>query len=297
MASRIEGEIYRPRKDLPPFLLETVDGQLMIAPSYANEGARLGPYDLVVDFGTSREALRRPVSEDEEIKSDTEDFSVLSFRQPRIRKALERITDLVNKPGNPENVEDRYIYRENLREVYWAMAEAVADWVDTDDVLVLSPKNGGIFVQEVFEQAGIPRDSFFDYRLSRVQKREDHGLMVGATVAKENPDVKKYKKIVIADDCLASDISIASTIQLLKQMGVSPEETELMVTVSVASQRGLESLVSPEAKKAFGFKSMKVVVGDIAPGLNEHFYLLRRDGRAFVGDMGEYTKALPPSSQ
>ena len=303
MANTVDApRIFQPEGlHLPPFLRRTLDGQLVIDKNYAGEGARLGPYDTVMDFGTSRANLRGLVPEEERLTANNRNLNVLGFWQPEIREAMDTITDLANDPSrSSENPDDRREYREHLAVVYKAMAKEVDDWVFAggDSPLIFAPKNGGVFVQEVFEEKGhfFPTD-FFNYRMSRVQDK-DSGLMVGITYRKkENPEISTYRRFVFADDCMASDISAYATMEMIREALVKARvplsQAEVLIAVSAATQRGLESLLSPRTKFHFGFESIRAITGVLAYQMDGHFYLQHSDGRYVVGDMGNWTQ--PPT--
>jgi len=298
MAS-IEGpQISRATEGLVlPSHLRNVRGKLMIDPHYVSKEARRGPYDIVMDFGASRAQLKDLVPESQRLKENTGNITVLGFQQPEIRQAMAVITDLANDPNkNSENPNDRQKYRESLGLVYYAMATDVTGWAGKDDVLIFSPMNGGIFVQDVFEEAGFAASDFFKYRMSRVQGN-DGGLMVGVTLGKNNPEISSYRRFVFADDCIASDISAFGTLEIIKEAliaeNISLSETKVLFTVSAATQRGLESLLSPETRDHFGFADMRAVTGISVYEMDGHFYLRDPDGRYVVGDMGNWTQ--PPT--
>jgi len=296
----IEGpRIYLPVKELKPPtdsdpVIQDEKGIWNINKNYAIEGARLVPYDVVMDYGTSKASLRSLVPEEQRLKEDTDDITVLGFKQPLIREAMDNITDLANDLDRSyQDSNDRREYRESLAYVYKAMAADAKDWAGEDNVLIFSPKNGGIFVQEVFEQEGFPANSFFDYRMSRVQTN-DGGLMVGITIGDNNPKITDYKKFVFADDCMASDISVSATLEMIREAfrkeSISLSEVEILITFSAATQRGLESLVSQKTSERFGFKDMRAVTGILVYEMDDHFYLKHPDGKYVVADMGQWTE-------
>lgn len=295
MAS-VEGpKISRATEDLdllPPHLMN-VQGRLMIDNSFVIEGARRGPYDIVMDFGTSRAPLRSLVPEEQRLIEDIDGLTVLAFQEPTIQQAMDTLSVLANDPSkSSDEPTNRQEYRDNLALVYQAMAGKVIDWGGRD-ALIFAPKNGGIFVQDVFEDAGLPKKIFFDYRMSRVQRR-DGGLMLGVTFGKDNPEILKHKKFVIADDCMASEISIFGSLEIIKgkleAAKVPLSEVEILITTSTATQRGLESLLSQETRDYFGFSSMRAIVGTLVYEMDDHFYLRHPDGRFVVGDMGDWTQ-------
>lgn len=286
--------------NLPYYLNETQNGQLLIDRGYVIEGARLGPYDQVHEFiTTSRVHLRGLVPEEQRLTANTDNLTVLGLTQPAIRKAMDAISDLANDTNRSSgDSKDRQVYRAALKTVYRAMAKEVDDWIldGREEPLVFAPKNGGIFVREVFEEEGFFPDDFFDYRMSRVQKN-DGGLMVGITNGDGNPEISNSRSFVFADDCIASDISAFATMEMIKEALIEANvplvRAKVLITASAASQRGIESLLSPQTRDYFGFESIRAVVGVLVHQMDGHFYLRHPDGRLAVGDMGEWTQ--PPT--
>lgn len=266
---------------------------MTIVPGYT-EGARPGPYDYVFDFGESRALLRGLVPEGQRLTENIDGLTVLDFRDPTIRQAMDAITVLANSPSkSSKNPLDRQEYRDNLEHVYNAMAKEALAWTGGKDTLILSPKMGGVFVQQVFEQAGFKPEDFYDYRMSRVH-RNDGRLMVVTTLGENNPEVASCKRFMFADDCLASDISAFGTLEMIKEALTAKKiplsEAAVLITVSAATQRGVESLLSQKTNDYFGFGSIKIVTGILVHKMNDDFYLQHPDGRFVVGDMGDWTK-------
>jgi hypothetical protein len=289
----------RSEKTLPDYLDRGANGQLWIKDTFVAAGERLGAYDYVFNFGTSESLLRGLVPEKQRLTENSEGLIVLGFEDQTIRQAMNRISVIANEPDkdpdSPADNDRETRYRGELAYVYDAMAREALGWAG-DDVLVLTPKMGGVFVQEVFEKAGFAPEDFFDYRMSRVL-RNDGGLMLGATIDEKNPDITKFRKFVIADDCLASRISTLATIMLIKkkyeEAKLDFSEVEILITVSTASQRGAESLLSQETKDELGFGSIKIVTGTLVYQMNDHFYLQNPDDTLAVGDMGKLTTLTP----
>lgn len=253
-----------------------------------------GPYHYVMDFGHSRDSLKIEVPLDERITANTrKDLVFLGFDNPVVTEAMEAITDLANDPDRGYNRhEDRLEYREHLKTIYELLAKEVKGRIAGRKTLVFSPKNGGIFVQEVYEECGFPPQDFFDYRMSRVLIN-DGGLMLGTRIGEKNPKIIDYRTFVVADDCLASDISVFGTLEMIKmelvKVNIPPSEAEVIIAVSAGTQRGLESLLSLESKEHFGFGKVEAVTGIPVYLMTEDFYLQHPDGRYVVGDMGRWT--------
>lgn len=277
-----------------PSFFKNVQGKLVIDKKHIDKGARVGPYDSIMDFGSSRNRLKGIVPKEQRLIGSMGDVTILGFNDPLIRQAMTEVSDLANDPERSwKNSSDRKQYREKLRQVYEAMAGEVINLLGGNEALVFPPKNGGIFVQEVFQQVGFPSRGFFDYRMSRIHTN-DHELMLGVALAENNPDIANYRRFVFADDCMASDISTFGTLEMIKEAliakGVPLSEAEVIIAVSAMSQRGIESLLSQESLDYFGFGSIKVVAGVPVYKMNDNFYLLHPDGRFVVGDMGHWTQ-------
>lgn len=280
------------RTDLPPFI-SRFNNKLMLSSDFYPPDTRLGPFDMVIPFGDSREKLRGLVPEHERLTASAQDIIVLGLSQPDVLIAMDSISTLANDPSkNQENPHDRDAYRQSLEVVYRSMAKATEGWIGGQNVLVFPPMNGGIFVEDVFRDSGLESD-FYDYRMSRAQDNKGD-LAIGVNLGKENPEISDYRTFVFADDCIASDISAYATMEIiaeqLRKGSVPLSEARILITVSAASQRGLESLMSPEVQEHLGYGEMKAIVGTIVHKMDDHYYLRHPDDRYFVGDMGNWTK-------
>lgn len=293
--SKIEKpEVYQ-KENLPKFLSCCENGLLLVQEGFVKEGG-VGPYDLVMDFGHSRDGLREPVPQNERILvNKRSDLIYLGFESPGIATKMEAITQLANDPsrsyGKPE---DRREYRENLRFVYQSLATEVEQRLGWHNALIFPPKNGGIFVREVFQDQGFPESGFFDYQMSRILGK-DGRLMVGVKFGENNPKITDARTFVFADDCLASDISAWGTLEMIKdkltRQGIFPTEARVIIAIGAATQKGLESLLSQEVRNHFGFGSLEAIAGIPVCQMTENFYLQHPDGRFVVGDMGKWTRA------
>lgn len=279
---------------LPFCLFHDPEGYLRVDKNFIKEGSE-GPYHYVMNFGHSRDSLRIEVPPNERVTANTrEDLVFLGFDNPVVTEAMAAITRLVNNPARSYDCrEDRLKYREYLKTVYELLAEEVKNRIEGKEALVFPPKNGGIFVQEVCEKCGFPKQDFFDYRMSRVLMDSDEGLMLGIRIGERNPKIIDYRTFVIADDCLASDISVFGTLEIIKmkllEASISPSNTDVIIAVSAGTQRGLESLLSPESKDYFGFGKIEAIAGVPVFQMTDGFYLLDSKGGYRVGDMGKYT--------
>jgi len=188
-----------------------------------------GEYTIVWDFEGSKDSLRQEVPEKERITANTGgSITFLGFEDPEIRSSMEALTRLANDPGKTfDNSDHREEYRGYLAEVYRRLAAEVKNRLNGERALFFTPKNGGIYVRDIFTEEGIPSSDFYDYRMSRVLVTDETGqnhLNVAAKFGPENPEICDYETFVFGDDCIASDISSTATLEFisskLKEKGV-----------------------------------------------------------------------------
>ena len=80
--------------------------------------------------------------------------------------------------------------------------------------------------------------------------------------------------------------------QALIKAGVNPNSSRVIIAVSAATQKGLESLLSETTRVYFGFGNIEAIVAAPVYAMDEHYYLIHPDGRYVVGDMGNYTRPV-----
>lgn len=280
-----------------PSYLSSKNGRFVFNQNYVIEGGK-GEYDIVWDFGTSRDNLRLEVPVIERVTANKRgDMKFLVFNDLSIGGNMSMITKIANDPDKSyDNSVDREEYRRHLGNVYRSLADEVKGELRGDKALFFAPKNGGIYVQEIFTKEGINPGDFYDYRMSRVLATDKDGrrhLNVAAGFASNNPEISDYETFVVADDCLASDISCFATLDHissgLREKGIDPSCARVIISVSAATQRGLESLLSDSVKKGFGFGETKAVAAIPVYKMTNEFYLQELDGGYTVGDMGKWT--------
>lgn len=284
----------------PPDYLKENNGLLSFEADVVKEGSQ-GPFNRVYDFGASKNDLRIPVTPEERIlTNEREDLIFLAFENPDLGQKMRDITALANSTDRSfDNSDDRREYRAKLGMVYQALAAEVKKRIGESKTLFLPPKNGGIFVREVYQAEGIPDQDFYDYRMSRVLvgSPEGESLMVGMHEAENNPDIMDYDTFVFADDCMASNISAVATLEYLKEKltagGKDLSQVRVIISVSAGVQRSLEDILSARSKEHFGFGSIEAIAITPVYQMTDNFYLKELDGRFTVGDMGKWT--LPPT--
>ena len=104
---------------------------------------------------------------------------------------------------------------------------------------------------------------------------------------------------MVIDDCLASDVSAWTTLDLMKRR--YPSIRNAIVAVSAATQRGVESLIDDwKSMNSREWKGMGLRIKAAVPvfAMNPHFYLMRTpeegypDDTFYVGDMGRWAAPL-----
>lgn len=254
-------------------------------------------FDMIVDYGDTLKPLQDPIPAQERLIENQPHLQILSLTDPAIAIQMGKITDLANDPAkSPDKSEDRQEYRGNLEQVYQAEARKLNDKIGNKKALIFAPRNGGIFVkdtaQEILNGENI---SWFGYRMSRIQKK-DGGLMVGIQLDENNPALEDFDTFVFFDDCMASFISCAATMEMIKNNliaeGVNPASKELLIAVSAGVQRSMQEITSEEAQNHFGFKDISAVTGILVFAMNDHYYLIDAENpqKQIVGDMGNWTR-------
>lgn len=246
-------------------------------------------WEKVYNYGHSKDNLRKPIV----AANVRNDIRYLGFddKSGEILAAMEKITEIANT-GDVESRKDRQAYRNQLEKVYKKMAEKLKEKIGDRKGLIFPPKNGGIFVKEVYEKMGF--ENFYDYQMSR-QHGENGELMVAVKEEKNNPKMEDFEVYVIADDCIASDVSADATLRKIKryleEREILIKDKEIIITVSAASVRGVESLI--ESNSELGYGKIEVIAATPVYEMSDNFYLIERRGDQVlqvVGDMGNWSK-------
>lgn len=285
------------KNNFPEYIIQEPNGLLSVSPNFAPEHAG-SKYQMIIDFGITRQTLRGLIPEKKRIHENRHDLIILSLHDELVTDIMANITTIANDPNKSwKNSQDRREYRTALGSVYLEVAKTTKKLLDPEKpTLFFPPKNGGIYVEKMFRQVFTdPKKAFYDYQMSRIWTI-DQGLMVGVNIGPNNPNIADFRQIVISDDCIASDVSAWGTMEMIKEEtqknNVLTNEVDVVIAVSAATQAGIESLLSDEAKEHFGFKSIRAVVATLAHQMNDHYYLQHPDGRQVVGDMGNWTKPV-----
>ena len=291
---RIEIKTYSPESSLPGHIVKRGSG-LWIEEEIIAEGSA-GPYDVLWDFGESLAGTRNVVPPQERFRENTENVIFLGLTDERIKNFLEANTRLVNKPeANPDDPEQRFVYQQNLAEVYRILVGKTLGFAGTNAVL-FPPKRGGELVAKFFELYGnFPSEKIADYVLKRIVLKNG-AILAGVREINFWPEIEPGTTIIFGDDCLASFISAAATLDLARRK-TEEQPFRLAACVSTATQRGVEWLLRAAAD--FGYQEIRFFGGLPVFGMTEEYYLLRLPDEGFppntyaVGDMGLWTRALP----
>jgi len=249
----------------------------------------------IVEFGNIFSHLKNkalPVSKRR--KKSTKNFRVLSCRYPKIVvPAVKTITRLANLSNQPcKDGKKRFVYQKALAQIFSIMAQE--SWREgINDTLGLLLERGALLIGAFYNYP-------HDYIARVVAKRLDYengefGLGLSNLVLPK--DERRFKRLHIQEDCVATGDSIGGTILALKEKGFFFDEVQIDAAVVV--QTGAEFL--RQYLKYLGVKKVVIKTGVLCFKMDEHFYLKRtkeesyQGNEYFVGDMGEWSRPLPRS--
>lgn len=293
MAVEVRPAIYRPGTQIetshfPPYI-KPVDTNKLLINAKVKEG-KAGPFDKIFDFGFSREALKSPVPAEERITASIPGIEYLGFTNTEVLEAMEKITE-INTRSKPDNELARFSYQFEMSKVFKHVSDRVSELV-VGDAVYFPPMRGAEIVKSFFKTNGfdINSNNTVDYELKRTLI--DSGqFLVGANY-KHLPK-GNFQTAVILDDCLASDVSASATVYEI--METYPGVKNVIVAVSAASQRGVESLRAEFEGQGI---NLQIVAATPVYELSEDFYLMRtqeegyQENVQYVGDMGSWGEKL-----
>lgn len=250
----------------------------------------------IVEFGNFFDYVKdRALPLSRRRKKSTKNFRVLAYEYPKIvEPALKIITRLANpiEAQKYKNSENRFLYQQALGKICCIMAQE--SWKEgIDDTLGFLMERGALLTGAFYNYP-------CDYIARIVAKRLDYengqfGLGLSNLILPKN--VKRFKKLHIQEDCIATGDSIAGAVLALKKKGIVFNEVQ--IDAVVITQTGAEFL--QKYLKYLGIKRITFKCGGLCFKLGEHFYLRRtkeegyKKDEFFVGDMGGWSKALPAS--
>lgn len=225
-------------------------------------------------------------------KKSTKNFRVLAYEYPKIvEPALKTITKLANLSGRSfKDNKKRFLYQQALGKICHLMAQE--SWKEgINNTLGLILERGALLTGAFYNYP-------HDYLLRLIAKRLDYengefGLGLSNFVPPKN--IKRFRKLHIQEDCIASGDSIAGTILALKNKNMVFNEVQ--IDAVVITQTGAEFL--QKYLKYLGVKKITFRCGGLCFKLGEHFYLRRtkeegyKKDEFYVGDMGGWSTLLP----
>lgn len=249
----------------------------------------------IVEFGRFFDQVKDkslPVSK--RIKKSTNHLRILAYERPGlILPALRTITRLANLPGKPyEDAKKRFTYQQAIGKINWLMAQEA--WKEGIN------KKLGLLL----ERGSLLTGAFYNYpqdHLARVVAKrldfEDGQFSLGLSDLVLPKNWKRFNKLHIQEDCIATGDSIAGLILALKEKGIF--FNDIQVDVVVATQNGIKFL--QRYLKYLGIKNLVFKTGGLCFRLGKHFYLRRtreegcQKDEFYVGDMGGWSTILPKS--
>jgi len=263
-----KAEVFRggDSQNVPGYLQPTKDGKLIPLDARPFDNQQ---FDAIYPFGFSRSRLIDTVPPKERITHNTERVIYVGFSDPDVSVAMKEITRI-----NATHLED------------------------PETTVFFPPLNGGALIKAFFQQLGLitdPERQVADFELKRML-RTNGELMVG--VREHRYPEGQFKTGVVLDDCLASDVSASTTIDLMLRH--YPTVENILVVTSAATQRGVELLL-----KEWNDVDLRVTAATPVFAMTWNFYLLRtkeEEGFEFlipplplyVGDMGQWAVPLSP---
>lgn len=272
---------------IPPYLRATPEGYLI--PYDVPEEFRRQEFNAFYNFGKSRQELILPVPVSDRINYNTENITFIGLTDDRVDDAMRKITAL-NVRYQPTDDNARHAYQNSLFNVFTAVGKHLKKFISGDTVF-FPPLNGGALIEAYFRNIGLIRNhdsEVVDFELKRMQ-RTNGDLMVG--VREFNYPEGNFKTGVVLDDCLASDVSASTSIDLM--LKYYPKVQNIVVAVSAATQKGAQSLLNE-----WRGKNVKIIAATPVFAMNSHFYLMRTpeekypDDTFYVGDMGAWARPL-----
>ena len=250
----------------------------------------------IVEFGNFFDYVKdKTVPVSQRCLKSLERFRILAYEYPRVvGQAMEKITRLANplEAQKHKKSENRFQYQKALGEVCSIMAQEA--WREgIDGTLGFLMERGALLTGAFYNYPS-------DYVARIVAKRLDYEngeFGLGLSDFRPPRNLKRFRKLHIQEDCIATGDSIAGSILVLKNKGIVFDEVQ--IDAVAATQKGVEFI--QRYLKYLGIKKVMVKVGGLCFRLGEHFYLRRtkeegyKRDEFFVGDMGEWSRKLPVS--
>lgn len=223
-------------------------------------------------------------------KRSSQNLEIFEKKYPNlIKPAVANITQLANSSHFSKDPKKRILYQKSLTEIFRLMRASLTEGFASAAVLLL--ERGAILVNSFYQ-------SKKDRLIRIVAKRLDYKngkFGLGLADLRLPKNIKKFKKLHIQEDCIATGDSIAGTLLALKEKNIFFDQ--VLIDVAAATQTGVEFLFA--YLKFLGIKKTIIRTGALCFKLDNHFYLKRtkeegyKRDEYFVGDMGAWSEKLP----
>jgi hypothetical protein len=248
----------------------------------------------VIDFGPMFKEVRgQSLPSNLRINESTPEIQIVGSEAADIKRALAEVTRLANLPTEPyEDEEKRYLYQKALARVCKPMVDKIHK-EGIDKVLGMLIERGALLIGAFYD---FPEDQVARVLAKRLDKADDT-LGLGLSDLRLPPNMERFTKLHIQEDCIATGDTISGLILALKKKGIFFDE--IQIDCPAATQVGIEFIIA--FLKWLGVKKVLINTGALVYALDDHYYLRRtieegyEDKGFFVGDMGEWSKKLPVS--
>ena len=233
----------------------------------------------------------KAVSPNKRRKKSCQRLKIFEKKYPSlIKPAIVNITQLANSPSDfSKNSEKRLLYQKSLAEIFKLMKKNLPAEFANSAVLVL--ERGAILINSFYNSK---KNNLIRVIAKRLDYK-DGKLGLGLANLSLSKNIKKFKRIHVQEDCIATGDSIGGALLALKEKNIFFED--VLIDVAVATQTGVEFLLA--YLRFLGIKKTIIRTGALCFKLDNHFYLKRtkeegyKGNEYFVGDMGAWSKKLP----
>jgi hypothetical protein len=237
-----------------------------------------------IEFGTltyfSKHALSQLHREDPQ-RTLANSIQVASSHEPSIVRDIDVLTDVANgRPAHDLQVK----YFESLISIYSKLPAQLTTYAADPRTLMVGIEREGRIIAEAL--GCLPESHSLRPHAKRIWFED--GLLVGFTGLGPIP---AYKDAVVIDGAIASGATIIALLEHLRAV-----TSAFHVLSAHATAEGLRAI--SRYAEATGLL-VKITVGHVTEGLNDHFYAtLPRDPRlVVVGDLGDTISGLTPRQE
>lgn len=253
-------------------------------PSYDTERHPMG-FDYVVCYKDDHFDWMRGSSVPNEfrMKSSSEDIRVLEFDE-RLKAEVGRHAEEITRIANEENWRDpeaRRKYREAVFSLIGLMLTETASQEEKPVVFEIL-RAGEVAAQPIIQYYGEKTDvGKGNFKRLPMSSGENWVGIKDFYL----PDITPDTVVIVPEIALASGSSIITLMYLLKEFGKKPKRIDVYSINS--TQQGITALMA--ASQEFGIP-LRVISATLAYRMNDHLYIMRDDGRYYVGDGGDFSQ-------